>query len=150
MPFLRSAALAAIALLAAVAAGSPAVAQTPPPPADKAADKAADIDPAKMVVAKVGDAEVTLADLIAMREELPAQYRQMPLQMIYPALLERAIDGQLIAGAARATDLAKREDVARRIRRAESQVLSQVYLSESISAQITEEALQKRYETFAA
>ena len=91
MPFLRSAALAAIALLAAVAAGSPAVAQTPPPPADEAADKAADIDPAKMVVAKVGDAEVTLADLIAMREELPAQYRQMPLQMIYPALLERAM-----------------------------------------------------------
>lgn len=150
MPFLRSAALAAIALLAAMAPGTSLLAQTTPPPADKAAEKAADIDPAKMVVGKVGDAEVTLADLIAMREELPAQYRQMPLQMIYPALLERAIDGRLIANAARAADLTKREDVARRIRRAEDQVLSQVYLSESISAQVTEEALQKRYATFAA
>ncbi|EDP66999.1 hypothetical protein BAL199_18098 [alpha proteobacterium BAL199] len=146
MPFLRSAALAAIALLAVTAAGSPLLAQTAAP----AAEKAADLDPAKMVVAKVGDGEVTLADLIAMREDLPPQYRQMPLQTIYPALLERAIDGRLIANTARAADLAKREDVARRIRRAEDQVLSQVYLTETIAAQVTEDALRERYKTFAA
>lgn len=142
MPFLRTTAVAAIALLAAAAAGNPGFAQTAPasPPA------AGDTDPSTMVVARVGDSTVTLADLIAMRDDLPPQYRQMPLQTIYPALLERAIDGHLIAKAARGTDIGGRADVQRRIRRAEDQVLSQVYLSETIAEQVTEDALRSRYE----
>src|SRR3546814_20896674 len=81
-----------------------------------------------------------------MREDLPPQYRQMPLQAIYPALLERAIDGKLVAGAARAAKLGERADVQRRVRQAEDQVLSQVYLSETVGAEVTEEALRARYD----
>lgn len=153
MPFLRSAAVAAIALLAAAAAGSPALAQTTPAqtaPTQTAPGAAAETDPAKMVVAKVGDGTITLADLVAMREDLPQQYRQMPLQAIYPALLERAIDGRLIAQAARAADLGGRADVQRRLQRAEDQVLSQVYLSETIAEQVTDDALRQRYADSAA
>lgn len=151
MPFMRSAAAAA-ALLAVATAGATAFAQTSQPATEKpAADQSQPApDPAKLVVAKIGDDTVTFADLIAMRNELPAQYRQMPLQAIYPALLERAIDGRLIADAARKAKLADRPDVQTRIRRAEDQVLSQVYLSESIAAEITDEALKKRYEETAA
>ncbi len=147
MPILRSAAVAAIALLAAAAAASPALAQTAPA---APATAGAMPDPATTTVARVGDDKITLADLIAMREDLPPQYRQMPLQMIYGALLERAIDGRLIANAARKANLVEREDVKQRIRRAEDQVLSQVYLSESIAAEVTEEALKQRYEKTAA
>jgi len=148
MPFLRTAAVAATVLLSAAVAGSPVLAQTAP--ASSAAPAAADeTDPLKMVVATVGDGSITLADLVAMRESLPAQYRQMPLQALYPHLLERAIDGYLIAQAARATDLRERADVKLRIRRAEDEVLSQVYLSESIAEKVTEEALRQRYETTA-
>ncbi len=137
MPLLRPAALAAF-LMAAAAVAGPSVAQTSQP--------ATDVDPATMVVAKVGPTDtVTLADLMAMREDLPAQYRQMPLEALYPALLERAIDGRLIANAARSANLTEREDVKRRVRRAEDQVLSQVYLSETIAEQITEDALRGRY-----
>ena len=147
MPILRSAAVAAIALLAAAAAATPALAQTvPAAPANAGAMP----DPATTTVARVGDDKITLADLIAMRQDLPPQYRQMPLQVIYPALLERAIDGRLIANAARKADLLERADVKQRIRRAEDQVLSQVYLSESIAAEVTEEALKQRYEKVAA
>ena len=141
MSSLRPAALAAFLLAAAAVTGS-AIAQTPQP--------ATDLEPGKMVVAKVGEDTVTLADLIAMREDLPAQYRQMPLEAIYPALLERAIDGRLIANAARATAIGERDDVKRRVRRAEDQVLSQVYLSESIAEQVTEDALRDRYAKAAA
>src|SRR3546814_16548403 len=66
-----------------------------------------------------------------MREDLPPQYRQMPLQAIYPALLERAIDGKLVAGASRAAKLGERAPVQRPVRPAEDKVLPQVYLSES-------------------
>lgn len=145
MPFKRSAALAALALLA-VAAGAPANAQTGTAPTTPPGQPAAETDPNKVVVARIGDSTITLADLAAMREDLPPQYRQMPLQAIYPALLERAIDGQLIAEAARAAKVGERADVRRRMRRAEDQVLSQVYLSEEIAAQASEEALRKRYE----
>ncbi len=144
MPFLRTAAVAATVMLSAAAAGSAAFAQATPPPA------VADTDPAKTVVATVGDATITLADLIAMRESLPAQYRQVPLQALYQPLLERAIDGFLIAQAARATDLAKRADVQRSIRRAEDEVLSNVYLSETIAEKVTEDALRARYAKVAA
>lgn len=145
MPFTRNAAVAAVALLA-VAAAAPAGAQTTSPaPADKA-QQTPETDPAKVVVARIGDATITLADLAAMREDLPPQYRQMPLQAIYPALLERAIDGELIAQAARSAKLGERPDVQRRLRRAQDQVLSQVYLSEEIAAEVTEEALRKRYD----
>src|SRR3546814_13459152 len=81
-----------------------------------------------------------------MREDLPPQYRQMPLQAIYPALLERAIDGKLVAGAARAAKLGERADVQRRVRQAEDQVLSQVYLSETVGAAVHQEALRARYD----
>lgn len=141
MPFTRTAAVAALALLAIVGT-APAHAQTAAP----AADKATETDPNKIVVAMIGDTSITLADLAAMRDELPQQYRQMPLQALYPALLERAIDGQLIAVAARTAKVGERADVQRRLRRAEDQVLSQVYLSEEIGAQVTEESLRKRYD----
>jgi len=147
MPILRSAAVAAIALLAAATAANPALAQTAPA---APANAGAMPDPATVTVARVGDDTISLADLIAMREDLPPQYRQVPLQMIYPALLERAIDGRLIANAARKANLSERGDVKQRIRRAEDQVLSQVYLSESIAAQVTEEALKQRYEKASA
>ena len=140
MPFLRSAAVAATVLLSTAAAGSLAFAQTASSPAASPPVAAAESDPSKIVVATVGNGTVTLADLIAMREALPAQYRQMPLQALYPHLLERAIDGYLIARAARATDLAERADVKLRIKRAEDEVLSQVYLSETAADSGQEEA----------
>ena len=150
MPFLRSAAVAATVLLSTAAAGSLAFAQTASSPAASPPVAAAESDPSKIVVATVGNGTVTLADLIAMREALPAQYRQMPLQALYPHLLERAIDGYLIARAARATDLAERADVKLRIKRAEDEVLSQVYLSETIAEKVTEDALRERYAKAAA
>lgn len=152
MPFTRSAAFAAIAVMA-LAAAAPATAQTGAPagaqtgqPAPEKAPSSTETDPAKVVVARIGGTTITLADVAAMRDDLPPQYRQMPLQAIYPALLERAIDGELIAQAARAAKVGERPDVRRRLRRAEDQVLSQVYLSEQIAAEVSEEALRKRYD----
>jgi peptidyl-prolyl cis-trans isomerase C len=140
--------LVALALLAF--AGSPAAAQTGTAQPGTPPAAGSQIDPTTVIVARVGDGTITLADLIAVHEDLPEQFRQVPLQVIYAALLERAIDGRLIADAARADKLDQRDDVKRRVRRAEEQAMSEVYLSESIAAEITEEALRARYETFAA
>lgn len=102
------------------------------------------------VVATVGEREIFLADLIRMQQTLPAQYRQIPFEQLYKPLLERAISSAVIGKAARESEIAKRPDVMRRAEAAADDVYSEVYLSETISADITDEAMAKRYEAFAA
>lgn len=144
MPLSRLAAIAMVALL--TLAAPPALAQTSS--SATADDGTVEVD-SSAVVATVGDSVVTLGDLMRMREALPAQYRQIPLEQIYPALLERAIDGRLIADAARATGLEDRDDVKQRIKSAIDDVLSEIWLGETISALVTDEVLRERYKTFA-
>ncbi len=143
MPFPRlwlTVAAAALSITVSVtgpaAAQSAAPALTPAPPSD----------PATTVVARVGDTEITMADLLRSYEQLPPQYRQVPLEAIYQPLLERAIDTQLLAEAAHSSDIKDREDIKIRMKAAADQVLAEAYLSETIAAQVTEEALRARYE----
>ena len=120
----------------------PAVAQTPAPaPAVDAS--AADLS---TVVARVGDEEVTLGELMAMRSQLPAQYQQVPLEAIYEPMLNRAIDQILITRAARASGIAEQDEVKARIEEAADQVIAEAYLTQTITSEITEDALRKRYE----
>ncbi|NQW09085.1 MAG: peptidylprolyl isomerase [Alphaproteobacteria bacterium] len=146
MLFSRLMVAATLALAVLTAAVTPTLAQTSPSATDGAA--APSVDP-NAVVAKVGESEITINDLMRMRANLPAQYRQIPLEQIYPALLERAIDGRLVANAARATDIQGRPDVQKRIEIAIDDVLSEIWLGETIASLVTEEALRARYKTFA-
>lgn len=141
--------LAAVALasgfgaLLMLAGLGPAAGQQPSPP-----EGAQQIDPETTVVARVGDTEIYLVQLLEMMDDLPPQYRQMPFQQIYPALLNRAVDTTLLARAARDSDVAEEQGVQRRLRAAEDRVLSQAWLNRSISEDITDEAIEARYEDF--
>ena len=146
MPFSRLTVAAMVAVLGFTTPVALALAQTSPTTTESTAIP--QVDP-NAVVAKVGEAEITIGDLMLMRAGLPAQYRQIPLEQIYPALLERAIDGHLVANAARAADIQGRPDVKQRIESAIDDVLSEIWLGETIAALVTEEALRDRYETFA-
>jgi len=137
--------------LALAAAGQTAVAQTPAPSNDPTlSPDAQQIDPNTTVVAKVGDQSIYLVQLLDMMEELPAQYRQVPFQQLYPALLDRAIDTALVASAARSSDVGEDPAVQRQVRQAENEVLSQAWLNREIGAEVTDEAVRQRYEEFAA
>ena len=111
---------------------------------------AQEIDPATTVVATVGGEDIYLAQLLGMMDELPAQYRQIPFQQIFPALLERAIDGRLVANAARKSDVGDDPSVQLRIRQAEDDVLSEAWLNQEIGAQVTDDAVRERYDAVAA
>jgi peptidyl-prolyl cis-trans isomerase C len=133
------------AMALTVLVSGPTLAQTTAP-----APNAQQIDPNTTVVAKVGDAPVYLIDLLQMMDDLPAQYRQVPFQQIFPALLERAVDTKLLAAAARESDIAEDEDVQRRVQAAEDRVLSQAWLNTSIASQITDELIEERYASVSA
>ena len=139
-------------LLALSATPAPAQAQTQPQPQTQAGHPpagqapAALPDPATTVVGVIGEEKLYLADILAMVDRLPEQYRQTPLPILFPALLDRAIDGRLIAIAARDKGYDKRDDVQRRVRAAENDVISEAYLTELLHDKVTESALKERYE----
>ncbi len=62
------------------------------PPAAAAAPTAVK-DP---VVAVVNGQQIRLSELEIAQQSLPQQYRSMPLQAVFPALLERIIDSKLV------------------------------------------------------
>ena len=53
------------------------------------------------VLATVGGTEITLANLVAMRARLPAQYQQLPDEVLYQGMLDQLVQQQILADAAR-------------------------------------------------
>ncbi len=71
-------------LMAGIALASPALAQ------DKAYD-------ATTVVATVNGNDITLGNIIAMRDRLPEQYQQLPDDVLMKGLIDQLIDQELLA-----------------------------------------------------
>ena len=103
-------------------------------------------DPAKTVVARIAGEEIFLFEILRMAERLPDQYKQLPLPAVYPALLQRAIDARLVAAAGRAAGYGENEEVKKRLRDAESQIISEIFLTEAVGKRMTEDALRAEYE----
>ena len=90
----------AAGLVAAVVTGGflRAAEPTAPPPA-AAAPMPTPLPPGNTVVARVDGTELHLSDVEAAQQSLPPQAQKMPLEQIYPVLLDRLVDGMLITGA---------------------------------------------------
>ena len=139
MRILLPAALAALLL----AVPHPAPAQTPPAAAPQPADTAAD-----PVIAIVDGTAIRRSEMLAMQRQLPAQYQQMPIEMIFPVLLERMIDSKLIAVAGRQGGLQNEPEVKSRVASFEERVVQEVYLTRRIAQRADEATLRKRYDEF--
>ncbi len=122
------------------------------PAAPPAAPAAAEEDP---VVARIEGQPLKLSEVLATAEEvLPPELRAMPgpmlLQMLPPEvkrqLVERAITERTLVNAARAMGLDKDAEVARRLRRAEDQELTQALLSREVQGRVTDAAIRARYD----
>lgn len=115
-----------------------AAAQTAPAPAPAPA-----ADP---VVATVNGQSIRLSDVRRQQASLPPQYRQMPLQMIFPALLDRMVDVRLMVVEARKAEIQKTDDYKRRLAEIEEQLAQNVWLNREIERRVTAEAVKARYE----
>src|SRR5262245_17851988 len=80
-------AVACAAIVGGVAVGCFAAAQ--------AQIKALD-NPADPVVAIIDGVPIMRSEVVQMHRSLPPQFQQMPLEMLYPTLIERMIDSKLI------------------------------------------------------
>lgn len=129
--------LAAIAFV--LAAPVAVFAQSPAPKADA--------DP---VAAKVNGDTIHRSDVLAVQKQLPAQYRDVPLEQIYPLLLDEMIDGRLATAEARRQKLQNDAAVKRQIVRAEDTILRDAYFDREVAKVLTEEELHRRYDEIVA
>lgn len=110
-----------------------------------AADKK-DGDP---VVATVNGMKIHLSDVNDARENLPDQYKAMPLEMIYPGLLNLMVDTKLAAAQGRKENLNKEKTFRERLARIEEQLLESAVIEKHVATAVTDKAVQARYDEFA-
>jgi peptidyl-prolyl cis-trans isomerase C len=131
--------------LSALLLGGPALAQAPaapPPPAAPAPAAAAMPDP---VVARVNGVDIRQSDLRAAAQAMPENTRGVPQQMLYPMLLEQAVDGQVLLIVARKAGLEKDPVVAKQMSDAADRALQTAMLGREIGPLLSEDALRARY-----
>jgi peptidyl-prolyl cis-trans isomerase C len=131
--FAPAAALVASALVLAPVL-LPAVAQSPKP-----------VDPNDPIVATVDGAPIYRSDVIAVQRTLPAQFQQLPIEVLFPAVVERLIDTKLVVNAGRKDGLAGDDEVKRRIAGLEDRVIQEVYVTRKVEAAVNENAVRERY-----
>lgn len=133
---------------AAAAAPGLAQAQQPPaakPPAQKAPQAATPAlkDP---VVATVNGQPIHLSELEVAQQALPPQYRNMPLQSVFPALLDRIIDSKLVVMDGKKNKVEVDPAYKRRMAFVEDQVIQDFWLQKEVAKRITTDKLQQRYQ----
>jgi len=135
---------------AGLAAGHAAMAaDQPPAPPTTSAPAPSPLPPPNTVVARVDGTELHLSDVEAAQQNLPPQAQKLPLEQIYPMLLDRLVDGALITEAGRKEHLEQNPELQVRLKRYEDRLIQEAYLNQAIKAAETEDQLKARYQTFA-
>ncbi|MFP5514637.1 MAG: peptidylprolyl isomerase [Alphaproteobacteria bacterium] len=142
---LLSVAACGIALAANAQTPAPATPAPAAPAASAPATPAASADP---VVARVNGEELRKSDVSRMVSQLPPQVQQMPIEMIYPAVIDQLVSGKLVSSAGYKAGLADSAEVKDEIKRAEERAVQRAYIQKEIKARITPDAMQKAYQDF--
>ncbi len=107
---------------------------------------AQDSPPDDMVVAIVNGEAIQYADVVRVRELLPDQYRQAPIETLFTALLDQLVNSKLLMAQGRMLNLENDENVRRQVRRFEDFAIQLVYIERYIDDNVTDELLQARFE----
>jgi peptidyl-prolyl cis-trans isomerase C len=107
---------------------------------------AGSLSPGNPVVARVDGVELHLSDVEAAQQSLPSQAQKVPLEQIYPMLLDRLVDGALITEAGRKEHLEQDPDVQTRLKRYEDRLIQEAYLNRAIKQAETADSLKTRYQ----
>ncbi len=143
-------------VLAALPAGQPGAwaqqsggeaAEAPPgPPATERLGTALkDIGRGNPLLARVNGREIRWADIEKSAQGLPEEIRSQ-LETIFPALLQRLIDVELLVWAAREAGLAEDAEVRRLVSEYEDRVLSDTLIRRQVADRVTEDMLRARYD----
>lgn len=130
--------VATLGSVAAIAL-SPAMAQDAPKPA---AGTLAD-DP---IVARVGVKEFKRSDVLVLLQQLGPEVQQMPLQMIYPQLVEQLVQAHLVTEAGYKAKLQDTAEVKKRVKQAEEQIVQSAWLKAEVDKKLTQDKLKTAFD----
>ena len=102
------------------------------------------------VVAIVNGHKILKSHVEEAQQMLPRQYQQVPLEQMYPALIDSIIDTSLAAADARKRKLHEDPDFRARMARIEDQLLQRMVLQQVMTAPVSAADLQKRYDKMVA
>jgi peptidyl-prolyl cis-trans isomerase C len=146
---------------AATASFGPAMAQTPPAASETPGLKPGTMPKAVLpapapasppavfkdpVVATINGQPIRLSELEVAQQALPPQYRNMPLQAVFPALLDPIVDSKLVVQDGRKNKVGDDPAFKKRMVFVEEQVIQDFWLQREIAKKVTPEKLQARYE----
>jgi|GEM_PF-65754 len=102
------------------------------------------------VLAIVNGLPIRRSEVLDTAGSLPREYQNLPLEMVYPRILDRIIDIRLIGAKGRAADLDQDAEVRRRIYEATEKIIEEVYLTRFVEDQISESKLRAEYDSLLA
>ncbi len=102
------------------------------------------------VVGRVNGVEIHQSQIARAYQGLPEQYKQLPIEALHKLLLDREIDDVLVGAKAKELDYANDPEVQERLAAAQARVYREVFFTRIVSGQVTEEAMQGRYEELIA
>ena len=100
------------------------------------------------VVAKVEGQNILRSEVVRAFSSLPQQMQQAGFETIYPQLLERLIQQQLLIVQGRKNKLENSPEVKSRLKRLEDALIGEVYLNQLIEQNLTPGLLETRYQEF--
>ncbi|WP_128255000.1 peptidylprolyl isomerase [Falsirhodobacter deserti] len=132
--------LCATALAAVLAA--PTFAQDTQQPNPEAATTAADVN-VDTVIATVNGTDITLGEMLVLRQRLPAQYQQLPDDQLFTGVMEQLVQQQALADSV-ADKVTQKDEIAMKIER--QSYLAAKALEDVAEGAVTDEALQTAYD----
>lgn len=97
------------------------------------------------VVAVVNGKEIKRSAVIELQQSIP-QARQLPLEQIYPQLLDQAVVNELILGEAKKAKTENDPKVKEAFAEAQNNILRNAWLSKKIEGDITDAQVKARYD----
>ncbi|HLZ67154.1 MAG TPA: peptidylprolyl isomerase [Aliidongia sp.] len=98
------------------------------------------------VVAKINSSEIHKSDLLAAQKQLPPQYQQVPLEAIYPQLLDQVVNNRLLIDAAKDAKLDNDPEVKDKLAKLQDRVEEEVYIDRILAKATSDDALKARYQ----
>jgi peptidyl-prolyl cis-trans isomerase C len=157
---MRCARYAVPAVLAAVVAALPAVrpgvwaqqsdgAEEQAPATERLGAALEKIGQDNPLLARVNGKEIRWADIEKSARGLPEEYSSQ-LESIFPALLQRLIDVQLLVWAAREQGLAEDGEIRRQVADYEDRLLSDTLIRRQVAGRVSEDMLRAHYDAHIA
>ena len=113
-------------------------------PSNEAETQATD-PTASTVLVTVDETPITLGEVIAVRQSLPAEYQNLPDEILLSALVQQMTDQQLLANAAFTAGLEDLPTVQFSLRNQKRAVLADAYMAKTLLGRVDEAAIEAAY-----